>query len=344
MSLDILAPLSPADLRKARAENPKARARDLAESLGVTEAALVAAHVDGAQLVRIDPDLDRLFPAIQTLGEVMALTRNASCVHERTGIYEDYHSGAHAAMVLGAEIDLRMFPRHWVHGFALLDGPRPSVQIFDAAGDAVHKVFLTDISNRNAFAVLVRDLRLAEQDDTITLTPRAAVEVAKLRADKADDLRREWGEMTDTHQFLRMVSKLKMNRLGAYHVAGAPWAFALRPDAVTQVLHQAAAEKVPLMIFVGNQGCIQIHGGPVARVEPMGPWINVLDPRFNLHLRADHIAEVWHVIKPIRDGMAHSIEAFDAQGALIVQIFGKRDPDTNAFRAMVEALPRQSEV
>ena len=102
MSLDILAPLSPADLRNARADNPKARARDLAESLGVSEAALVAAHVDGAQVLRIDPTLDRLFPAIQTLGEVMALTRNASCVHERTGTYEDYHSGTHAAMVLGA--------------------------------------------------------------------------------------------------------------------------------------------------------------------------------------------------------------------------------------------------
>jgi len=203
-------------------------------------------------------------------------------------------------------------------------------------------VFLTDASDRAAFETLVRDLRLPDQDDTITLTPRAPVEAAKLRADKAEELRREWGEMTDTHQFLRMVSKLKMNRLGAYRVAGAPWAFALRPDAVTQVLHQAAADTIPLMIFVGNQGCIQIHGGPVARVEPMGPWINVLDPRFNLHLRADHIAEVWHVIKPIRDGMAHSIEAFDAQGALILQIFGKRDPDTNAFRAMVEALPRLS--
>jgi len=342
MSLDTLSPLSPADLRQARAENPKTRARDLTESLGMTEAALVAAQVDGLLVLRIDPTLDRLFPAIQTLGEVMALTRNASCVHERTGTYEDYHSGTHASMVLGAEIDLRMFPKHWAHGFALLDGPRPSVQIFDTAGDAVHKVFLTDASDRAAFETLVRDLRLPDQGDTITLTPRAHVEAAKLRADKAEELRREWGEMTDTHQFLRMVSKLKMNRLGAYRVAGAPWAFALRPDAVTQVLHQAAADTIPLMIFVGNQGCIQIHGGPVARVAPMGSWINVLDPRFNLHLRADHIAEVWHVIKPIRDGMAHSIEAFDAQGALIVQIFGKRDPDTAAFRTLVEGLPRLS--
>ncbi|TVP99170.1 MAG: hemin-degrading factor [Roseinatronobacter sp.] len=342
MTLDTLAPVSPADLRRARADAPKTRARDLADTLGVTEAALVAAHVDGAKVVRIDPALDRLMPAIQALGDVMALTRNVSCVHERTGTYEDFHSGPHASMVLGAEIDLRMFPKHWVHGFALLDGPRPSVQVFDAAGDAVHKVFLTDVSDRAAFDRLVQDLRLGDQSDDITLAARKPVEAAKLRHDKADELRSEWGALTDTHQFLRLASKLKMNRLGAYRVAGAPWAFELATGAVTKLLHAAAKDAIALMIFVGNQGCIQIHGGPVARIEPMGPWINVLDPRFNLHLRADHIAEVWHVIKPIRDGMAHSIEAFDADGALIVQIFGKRDPDTTAFTALVEALPRKA--
>lgn len=85
MTLDTLAPVSPTDLCRGRADAPKTRARDLADTLGVTEAALVAAHVDGAKVVRIDPAPNRLMPAIQALGDVMALTRNVSCVHERTG-------------------------------------------------------------------------------------------------------------------------------------------------------------------------------------------------------------------------------------------------------------------
>ena len=343
MTLDAVAPMSPADLRRARCDNSKARARDLADTLGVPEAALVAAHVDGAQVVRIDPGLDRLMPALQTLGDVMALTRNRSCVHERTGHYDEYHSGQHAAMVLGSEVDLRLFPKHWVHGFALTDGPRPSIQVFDAAGDAVHKVFLTEQSDTEAFAQLVQALRLADQPDSVALAARQPVEGAKPRYDKAEELRRDWGKLSDTHQFLRLTSRLKMNRLGAYRVARAPWAFELPTDTVTRLLHASAEQQVPLMVFVGNPGCIQIHSGTVARIEPMGPWINILDPRFNLHLRTDHIAEVWHVIKPVRDGMAHSVEAFDADGALIVQIFGKRTPDTAAFAALVETLPRRAE-
>jgi len=114
---------------------------------------------------------------------------------------------------------------------------------------------------------------------------------------------------------------------------------------VTQTLHAAADAAIPLMIFVGNQGCIQIHGGPIAKVAPMGPWINVMDPRFNLHLRTDHIAEVWRVWKPTRTGDANSIEAFDKDGGLILQIFGyRKDAPPTAWNAFIASLPALEEV
>jgi putative hemin transport protein len=95
------------------------------------------------------------------------------------------------------------------------------------------------------------------------------------------------------------------------------------------------------MIFVGNEGCIQIHSGLVNRIAPMGPWQNVLDPRFNLHLRADHVAEVWLVDKPTKRGAAISVEAFDDQGALIYQCFGMRADrggDPEGWVRLVEGL------
>jgi putative hemin transport protein len=136
-----------------------------------------------------------------------------------------------------------------------------------------------------------------------------------------------------------------MNRLGAYRVAGAPHVRALAPEAVTLALREAAEQAVPVMIFVGNPGCIQIHGGTIEKIVPMGPWINVMDPRFNLHLRADHIAEVWCVTKPTQRGPAISIEAFDTEGALILQIFGyRKDVDPAAWAAICASLPALQEV
>ncbi|MFN3825500.1 MAG: hemin-degrading factor [Pseudorhodobacter sp.] len=338
----------PAAIRALRIDNPKARARDLAHANDLTEAQLVAAHV-GQGATAIDATPDRLIPLVAALGDVMALTRNESCVHERRGVYDGYHAGAHAQMVLGAEIDLRIFPAHWVHGYAVEeatpDGVKRSVQVFDAAGDAVHKIHLKPESDTAAFAALVAALRKDDQGQSLTLTTRSPVQAAKGDPAKADILRAEWDQMTDTHQFLRMVGRLKMNRLGAYHIAGAPRAVRLDPGAVSRTLHAASDDKVPLMIFVGNMGCIQIHGGPITRVVPMGPWINVMDPRFNLHLRADHIAEAWLVEKPTQRGPAISVEAFDVAGEVILQIFGyRKDAPPDAWNALVRTLPLLEEV
>ncbi len=341
---------TPSEIRAARLDNPKMRPRDLADRLGISEAQLVAADT-GTDVVRITADMDRLTPMVNRLGEVMALTRNESCVIEKVGIYDDYRGGPHAALVVNHEIDLRMFPKYWVHGFAVTKkledgGERLSIQIFDAAGDAVHKIFLCDNSVVEEWDAMVEALRLSDQSDTLTVEPRAPVEPARTDPDKADRLRAEWDKITDTHQFLQMVRKLKLNRLGAYRMAGAPYVRPLATSVVDTILQRAAEMGLPIMVFVGNQGCIEIHTGPINEVRQMGPWLNVLDPGFNLHLRADHIAEVWQATKATRRGDAISVEAFDAQGALILQIFGVlADPKAaeawNALVASLDGLPQE---
>lgn len=339
---------SPAALRDIQAQD-SARPFDLAERLGLPEAALVAARV-GHGALRIDTTLGRLFPAIQSLGEVMALTRNRSCVIEKIGTYNDFHDGDHAAMTVDAEIDMRMFPRHWVHGFAVEaeteQGIRRSIQVFDAAGDAIHKVHLRPGSDLTAWTALKRDLALADQSDSIACAAREPVEGPRAQPERLDALLREWAAMTDTHQFNTLIRRLKMNRLGAYRIAGAPWTRPLAVEAVPELLQRVHEDHCGVMMFVGNQGCIEIHSGYFDSLRPMGPWLNVMDPRFNLHLRGDHVAEVWAVEKPTKRGPAISVEAFDAEGALIFQCFGLRPEkggDAEQWAGLVAGLPALAE-
>ncbi|MEL6100881.1 MAG: ChuX/HutX family heme-like substrate-binding protein [Pseudomonadota bacterium] len=336
--------LSPIEIRQRRADAPEPRDRDFAEALGISEAALVAAYC-GKGVTRIDAHPDVVMRAAQELGEVMALTRNASCVHEKVGVYDNYHPGQHAAMILTEDIDLRIFPSHWQHAFMVQRdgdaGVRRSLQVFDAAGDAVHKVILRQDSDHAAFARLTQTLAAYDQSDEGQFTHRQPPEPAKIAEDKIDILRKEWKRLTDTHQFLRLVSKLKMNRLGAYRAASAPFARRLDVASVEAMLKALQQSGVEVMLFVGNRGCIQIHTGPLMALKPIGPWQNVMDARFNLHLRMDEVAEVWAVDKPTQRGTATSVEAFDAHGALIFQVFGvpKEGRDSRpAFRAIVGDL------
>ena len=69
------------------AEEPKLRARNLAEKLGISEAELVALGSAQATVTRLRPEWTAIIGAVGGLGRVMALTRNESVVHERKGVY-----------------------------------------------------------------------------------------------------------------------------------------------------------------------------------------------------------------------------------------------------------------
>lgn len=322
-----LVQLKPAEIRQARSDNLKLRDRDFANKFNIREGQLVAAYVSH-DVTRVAASPDDIMPRLKDLGEVMALTRNRSCVIEKVGVYDNFHSGPHASMILNEEIDLRLFGRHFVSAFAVErkteSGIKRSIQIFDASGDAVHKIHLRPDSDLTAWAQLVTDLKLEDQDQELSVSPRKPVDGAKTNPEKTDQLRNEWAKMTDTHQFLRLVPKLKMNRLGAYRCVGEPMARQVATDEVNTMLNAVLDQNVEVMIFVGNMGCIEIHGGPIRNLREMGPWQNILDPGFDLHLRMDHIAEVWAVNKPTKRGAAMSVEAFDAEGSIIFQIFGRR--------------------
>ncbi|KMW57726.1 Hemin transport protein HmuS [Candidatus Rhodobacter oscarellae] len=338
--------LTAADIRALRADDPKSRERDFAEKHKLSEAQLLAAYT-GHGVTRIKSDIDKLMAVAEGLGEVMALTRNASCVHEKVGRYGNYRGGGHAAMVFNREIDLRMFPSHWQHAFMvekqLDNGMRRSIQVFDAAGDAVHKIFLRESSDLNVWKSAQVALSTDVQSPELSVEPRVPTEPAKYAPENVENLRERWSRMTDSHQFMMFSKKLGMNRLGAYRCVGEPWTRRLRPEAINQALTLAAQDGIQVMVFVGNRGCIQIHSGPVQNLRSMGPWQNVLDPGFDLHLRLDHIAEVWSATKPSAKGDVVSVEAFDKDGMLIAMMFGTGPEwdvnDRPRWDAMVAELP-----
>jgi putative hemin transport protein len=343
---------TPADIRAYRAEHSQMRERDIAAQLGIPEAALVAAEC-GATAVRIDPDANRLLEFSPQLGEVMALTRNESAVHEKIGVFETPRTGKGSSIVLGENIDLRVFPAVWAHAFAVTktdgDTVRRSLQYFDQHGTAVHKVHLRPASDLAAYARLVEAFALEDQspDFAAAAADRLGSEpgpvASAISSVDREALRDGWSRMTDTHQFHGLLRTLEIERRTALHAIGADYAWRLETAAVEAMMRGAVETGVPLMCFVGNPGIIQIHSGPIETVKTMGPWLNVMDPTFHLHLRTDRLAEIWAVRKPTADGHVTSLEALDARGEMVIQFFGKRKEgvaERAEWRALMEALPR----
>jgi putative hemin transport protein len=337
----------PARWQQLRAAQPRLRAREAAQELGVSEAEFVAGQC-GAEAARLTPDWPAFFAGLPALGRVMALTRNENCVHERKGTYEPASFMAHAGLVLGADIDLRIFQKRWAHLFAVTDAsvtpPRRSFQTFDRFGGAIHKIYAGDGTDLAAWDKLVQSL-------TVTDLPALAIDASEPTAPKTppvkdrDALRDDWAKLKDVHDFPAMLKKHETQPLQAMEAMLGDYTERLPVQATFDLLNRASAEQVPIMVFVGNAGIIQIHTGPVQRIVRLEHWLNVLDPDFNLHLREDRIVHSFAVRKPTGDGILHSVELFDAEGERIATFFGKRkpgQPELESWRGVVAALEREA--
>ena len=349
MPLDEPAVSKPDDLKQRwqalRAEKPGIRNRDAAEALGVSEAELIASGL-GPKTVRLQPDWPGLFARLPKLGRVMALTRNETVVHERRGQYSEASFNDHVGLVLGPDIDLRIFLKAWRFIFAVEEESRrgilKSLQVYDKSGTAVHKIYAIEETEATAWATLIADLRAPMQSAALDLAPPSPRTTPRPDAEiDAAALLEGWRNLKDTHDFQPLLMKHKAQPTQAFRFAKGAFTAPLGNDTVRRLLNTASERGVPIMVFVGNPGMIQIHTGPVQRIQTVGEWLNVLDPEFNLHLREDRIAEVWRVEKPTTDGIVTSVEVFDTDGERMAMFFGKRkpgEPELGAWRDLVQTL------
>ncbi|MGV0935634.1 hemin-degrading factor [Empedobacter falsenii] len=315
-----------------KANQPKIRIRNAAKELGVSEMELLATQL-GDNVTKLKPEFAAILQEIESLGKVMALTRNNECVHERKGIYlnPDF-SSPHAQLFVGEDIDMRIFLNHWKTAFAVVEksehGERKSLQFFGKDGEAIHKIYLVPQSNVEAFDALVEKYKNEDQQ-TIPTTEIIENKVTENPDNEIDveGFQQAWVELKDTHNFFMMLRKFGVTRTQALRLAPTDYhAKQISNEAIVQFLEKSAELQTPIMVFTGNKGNIQIHTGEIKRTMWHENWFNILDPDFNMHLDMSKIASTWIVRKPTEDGIVTAIEVFNDKGEIIVQFFGKRKP------------------
>jgi len=328
-------------------DNPTLRIRNAAAELGVGEGLLLATRL-GDGVVRLTETFDDIIKALNACEDVMALTRNDGVVSECHGKYQNISFQGHVGLVLDTGIDLRIFSNKWAYGFGVEesgqgDAIRYSLQFFDAFGNAVHKVYMTANSNMDAFHALVEKFTNPLQDVPAFEQSAGEPQRPALGDDQIDvaGFQEGWLALKDTHDFYHLLGRHRVTRTQALRLAPEGMAAQLQGQTVRKVLDAAASKKLAIMVFVGNPGCIQIFTGEVNKLAEHGPWYNVLDERFNLHVNETLITQSWLVRKPTADGIVTSVECYDNKGELLVQFFGKRKPgvpELEEWRTLCKAL------
>ncbi|MDI9244460.1 ChuX/HutX family heme-like substrate-binding protein [Marinobacter sp. CHS3-4] len=314
-------------------EAPKMRIRQMADELGVSEMELVRLR-GGKALIPLQDRFGDLLKAMESVGPVMILTRNNEVVHEVTGTFKDFTTGKSGAMGLAVgEMDVRVFFKHWAFGYRVQEqvrsGLRESLQFFDHYGAAVHKIYRIADTRPDAWESLVQNFSDAEPKPFAPQGKRPVPERARAEDVKADVLREGWGELKDVHHFGALLKRAGTDRLTALELLRGEWSTELERsdgDVLDRLLELLQDNQCPAMFFVGNPGIVQIFTGKVSNIRRTGPWMNVLDPGFNLHANTESIKRWWLVRRPSADGIITSLEAFNADGELVLTVFGERKP------------------
>lgn len=332
-------------------EEPGMRIRERAQKLGVTEGELVARQL-GVTARPIACRPVEIYPKLGTLGRILCLTRNEHAVHERYGQFQMVEVNPKVGLVLGTDIDLRLFFSHWTRAWEVNDKGRISLQFFDREGVAIQKIFQTEDTDLTAWQALMDAFALTPEQlagepavgdaPVFAPLPPAVTDHGSFLDDAArQHLRDRWLGMTDPHQLWPMLQELKVSRITALNAVGDDLCQQTERLAVERVLQYASDHELPIMVFAGNHAAVQIHGGTIRKLLRTGSWFNILDPKFNLHLNTDAVVSSWVVNRPTDDGPVTSLELYADDGSTIVQIFGLRkpgNPELTEWRALMEGL------
>lgn len=318
---------------------PKLRIRDAAIRLDVSELELLLTGL-GETCQLLKPDVKALLLELPKLGEVMALTRNGGFVHEVTAEFGESKERGDTFMFFRPGQDTRYFINRWRYIVAVNEEDRNSFQFFDSKGDAVHKIYMKPQSNLSVYKDLVSSFK-AEVQSMPTLEPEQAIHEEPISLD-GNAIRESWSNIKDVHQGNVIIRKHGNQRQEIYRLLGNEYTRLLAPNSVELLLTELAERQIPLMLFAMNAGAVQSFSGNINKIVTMGPWFNVLDKQFNLHMMSAEIGEVWLVGKPSKDGWVNSLDIFDKEGNEVMVITdqrGRGQHENCQWTELLQSLP-----
>lgn len=303
-------------------ENPKVRIRDAAKQLGVSEAQLVATRC-GETSTRLRNDYDGIFSELESFGELLAITRNDTVVHETRGEYLSMRKRGNVAMFFKPGLDTRFFFDNWSSVFAVNENERFSIQFFDRHGQAAHKIYMTEHTDLARYNRLVEKFRANDQYAQLMIDPIPSKSLpAYLDGER---LRADWAAIKNVHQASTIIRSSGCgDHQSVYRELGIDYACPLKPASIENLLQTFAERQLEIMIFAMGQYAVQSYGGKITETLYTGPWFNILDEKFNLHLRYDDIDAVWLIRKPSDDGWITSLDVFDKEGRELMVICANR--------------------
>ena len=253
-----------------QAENPKIRIRDAAKKMQISEAELLSTEIDdGVSFLLIDNFKD-FIKDILMIDQIMFLIRNDIVVHEKTiktqdvELIENQIINIKDGNSILLEFDEKLFKYAFFQKKMHANRELRSFQFFNDLGDATLKIYLKskDLDAFDDIALKYESEYNYEIQSELNLNKAAHLE---------SEINIDFPFSIDKNKVIESEISLNSLRL---------------------ILESASDMKIPILIYGVGLGTVQYHMDTVRNVVDYGPWINVIDKKFNLHVLEDGLFKV----------------------------------------------------
>ena len=272
-----------------QSKNNKIRIRDAAKQLGTSEASLLSTEIDDSVSFLNINNYDDFFAEILSMDRIMLLIRSESVVHEKTISTKGVKLKKNKIVDIKSNSSILKFnPYLFKYVFAQnklhANKSLRSFQIFDNYGDAILKIYLkgNDESKFDEIASEYNvDYNYELQGDRII--KRLQPEYIKREA-------------------IDFINKLEKKKTYQYD---------LGENILRKILIAVSDTKIPIQIHAIGLGTIQYHRDSINKIIDFGPWINIIDKRFNLHAIESHLTQTTLNEYNANGDKSYSIDFYD---------------------------------
>ena len=296
--------------KKFQQDNPKVRIRDAAYQMKVSEAELLSTEINETVSFLLIEDMTAFIKDVLKVDKIMLLIRSDYVVHEKTIKTKNIRLEDNQIIDLDKNdcsiLNFNMDAFEYVFFQKKMHSNRElkSFQFFDKVGRAILKIYLKG-----------KDLGLF---DEIELKYKKIYNY-----EMQSDLDISNSDLLD--------SKIKINL--PYDTSNSKTTCRdISVKSLRLILENASDMKTPIQIHALGLGTIQYHRNTVRNIVDYGPWVNVIDQKFNLHVLENGLTKASLVKHQFKDCQQYLVNFFDKNNTHVLGITGLKGFDKDFLK------------
>ena len=279
-------------------DNPKVRIRDAAYQMKVSEAELLSTEINETVSFLLIEDMTAFIKDVLKVDKIMLLIRSDYVVHEKTIKTKNIRLEENQIIDLDKNdcsiLDFNIDAFEYVFFQKKMHSNRElkSFQFFDKAGMAILKIYLKG-----------KDLGFFDEID--------------LKYKKTYNY--EMQSDLDINNSNLLDSKIKIN-LPFDTINSKTTCRDISVKSLRLILENASDMKTPIQIHALGLGTIQYHRNTVRNIVDYGPWVNVIDQKFNLHVLENGLTRASLIQYQFKDCQQYLINFFDKNNTHVLGV------------------------